>query len=130
MKTELQSLVWVTILTAVMWIPYVLDRVAVLGLRDTVGYPLEPKPQSPWARRMKAAHDNAVENLVVFAALVLVANTLGISNGGTALAASLYFWARFVHVIAYTFALPWIRTLAFVAGFVAQAVFAWQILVR
>jgi uncharacterized MAPEG superfamily protein len=130
MKTELQSLVWVTILTAVMWIPYVLDRVAVLGLRDTVGYPLEPKPQSPWARRMKAAHDNAVENLVVFAALVLVANTLGISNGVTALAASLYFWARFVHVIAYTFALPWIRTLAFVAGFVAQAVFAWQILVR
>src|SRR6188472_2628965 len=124
MKTELQSLVWVTILTAVMWIPYVLDRVAVLGLRDTVGYPLEPKPQSPWARRMKAAHDNAVENLVVFAALVLVANTLGISNGVTALAASLYFWARFVHVIAYTFALPWIRTLAFVAGFVAQAVFA------
>ena len=130
MKTELLSLVWVTILTAVMWIPYVLDRVAVLGLRDTVGYPLEPKPQSPWARRMKAAHDNAVENLVVFAALVLVANTLGISNGVTALAASLYFWARFVHVIAYTFALPWIRTLAFVAGFVAQAVFAWQILVR
>jgi uncharacterized MAPEG superfamily protein len=130
MKTELQSLVWVTILTAVMWIPYVLDRVAVLGLRDTVGYPLEPKPQSPWARRMKAAHDNAVENLVVFAALVLVANTLGISNGVTALAASLYFWARFVHVIAYTFALPWIRTLAFVAGFVAQAIFAWQILVR
>ena len=130
MKTELQSLVWVTILTAVMWIPYVLDRVAVLGLRDTVGYPLEPKPQSPWARRMKAAHDNAVENLVVFAALVLVANTLGISNGVTALAASLYFWARFVHVIAYTFALPWIRTLAFVAGFVAQAVFAWQILLR
>jgi uncharacterized MAPEG superfamily protein len=130
MKTELQSLVWVTILTAVMWIPYVLDRVAVLGLRDTVGYPLEPKPQSPWARRMKAAHDNAVENHVVFAALGLVANTLGISNGVTALAASLYFWARFVHVIAYTFALPWIRTLAFVAGFVAQAVFAWQILVR
>lgn len=130
MKTELLSLVWVTILTTVMWIPYVLDRVAVLGLRDTVGYPLEAKPQSPWARRMKAAHDNAVENLVVFATLVLVANTLGITNSATVLAASLYFWARFVHVIAYTFALPWIRTLAFVAGFVAQAVFAWQILVR
>lgn len=130
MKTELLCLVWVTILTAVMWIPYVLDRVAVRGLKDTIGYPLEPKPQSPWARRMKAAHDNAVENLVVFAALVLVANVLGISNGATAIAASLYFWARFVHFLAYTFALPWIRTLAFVAGFIAQAIFAWQILMR
>ena len=129
MKTELLSLVWVTILTAVMWIPYVLDRVAVRGLKDTVGYPFEPKPQSPWARRMKAAHDNAVENLVVFASLVLVANVLGISNGTPVIAASLYFWARFVHFLAYTFALPWIRTLAFVAGVSAQALFVWVIVV-
>lgn len=33
-----------------------------------------------WAGRMKAAHANAVENLVVFATLVLVANAVGISN--------------------------------------------------
>ena len=83
MKTELTCLVWVTILTALIWIPYVLDRIAVWGIADTVGYPESPKVQSPWARRMKAAHANAIENLIVFAILVLVANVVGISNGAT-----------------------------------------------
>jgi len=130
MKPELMYLVWVTILTALIWIPYVLDRIAVWGLSDTVGYPENPKPQSPWARRMKAAHANAVENLVIFAALVLAAQAAGVSNGTTVLACTLYFWARVVHVLAYTFALPWIRTLAFTVGFFCQLALAWQLLAR
>jgi len=130
MKPEMTYLVWVTILTALIWIPYVFDRVAVWGLTDTVGYPEVPKPQSPWARRMKSAHTNAIENLVVFATLVLVANAAGISNSATVFAASLYFWARLVHLVAHTFALPWVRTLAFAGGFAAQAIFAWQLIVR
>ena len=130
MKPELLYLVYVTVLTALIWIPYVLDRLAVRGLTDTVGYPDNPKPQSPWALRMKAAHANAVENLVVFATLVLVAQALGIGNGATATACMVYFWARLVHVAAYTFALPWVRTLAFAVGFACQAVLAGQILLR
>jgi uncharacterized MAPEG superfamily protein len=130
MKTELMYLVWVTTLTALMWIPYILDRIAVWGLMDAVGYPQNPKPQSAWAVRMLKAHHNAVENLVVFAALVLAAQQLGVSNGATATAAAVYFWARAVHFAAYTFAVPWVRTLAFAAGFFAQMAFAWQILAR
>src|SRR5664279_4192604 len=122
MKPELTYLVWVTVLTALMWLPYVLDRMAVWGIADTMGYPDTPKPQSPWARRMKSAHANAIENLVIFATLVLVANAMGISNSATVLAASLYFWARLVHLVAFTLALPWVRTLAFAGGFAAQAI--------
>jgi uncharacterized MAPEG superfamily protein len=99
----------------------------VRGLLDTVGYPDTPKPQSHWASRMKAAHFNAIENLVVFATLVLVANAAGISNAATTFAAAFYFWSRLVHLVAYTLALPWIRTLGFAGGFVAQLIFAWQI---
>jgi uncharacterized MAPEG superfamily protein len=128
MKPELFYLALVAALTAVLWIPYILDRILVWGLLDAVGYPENPKPQSPWARRLMKAHGNAVENLAVFATLVLVANALGLSNGTIATAAVLYFWARLVHVLAYTFAVPWVRTLAFVAGFVAQAMVALQIL--
>ncbi len=127
MKPELTYLVWVTILTALLWVPYILDRMAVWGLTDTVGYPETPKPQTPWAQRMKAAHANAVENLVIFATLALVANAAGISNSATIFAAALYFWARVVHAVAHTLAWPWIRTLAFVGGFVAQAIFAVQL---
>lgn len=128
MKTELLYLVWVTVLTGVLWIPYILDRIAVWGLADTVGYPENPKAQSPWARRMMKAHLNAVENLVIFATLVLAAQALNVTNNVTATACVVYFWARVVHLGAYTFALPWVRTLAFAAGFCAQAAIAWQLL--
>ena len=64
MKTELLYLVYVTVFTALLWVPYILDRIATRGLLDAVGYPESPKPQSPWALRLLKAHLNAVENLV------------------------------------------------------------------
>ena len=128
MKTELAYLIWVTALTGLLWVPYILDRVSVWGLSDAVGYPANPKPQSAWATRLMQAHYNAVENLVVFAALVLAAHAAGISNSAMATASVVYFWARVVHVGAYTFAVPWVRTLAFAVGFFAQATIAWQLL--
>ena len=130
MKTELTYLALAAALTGILWVPYILDRIAKWGLVPTVSYPENPPPQSPWAQRMMRAHGNAVENLVVFATLVLVANALGITGGVVATAAMVYFWARVVHVVAYTLAVPWVRTLAFFVGFLAQAVVAWQILVR
>lgn len=127
MTSELMSLTWVTTLTALTWIPYILNMIAVRGVADAVGYPENPKPLAPWAAKMKAAHANAVENLVVFAALVLIADVAGISNSTTVLACQIYFWARVVHLAAYTFAIPWVRTLAFVAGFGCQIAIALQL---
>ena len=130
MKTELLYLVYVTVLTGLLWVPYILDRIAKWGLIPAVGYPDNPPAQSPWARRLMKAHTNNVENLVVFAALVLAAGALGKSGGAIATAAMVYFWARVVHVLAYTFAIPWVRTLAFTVGFLCQATIAWQILMK
>ena len=121
MKTELFYLAGAALLTALLWIPYVLDRFVVWGVADTVGYPDNPKPLSPWAQRLKRAHENAVENLAVFATLVLVASALGITGASIATAAALYFWARMVHVVAYALKVPWLRTLGFLGGFAAQA---------
>ena len=130
MNTEILYLVCVTLLTALLWVPYVLDRFVVWGIGDTVGYPANPKPLAPWAERLKAAHENAVENLVVFAALVLAAHAASVSNDATLLAAKLYFWSRVVHVLAYTFKVPWVRTLGFLGGWAAQMIFAWQLLAK
>ena len=130
MKTELLYLAFVTAFTGLLWVPYILDRIAVRGLMDAVGYPENPKPQSAWAQRLMKAHANAVENLVVFAALVLLAHAMGITSAAIATAAVVYFWARVVHALSYTFGVPWVRTLAFAVGFFAQAVVAWQLLVR
>jgi uncharacterized MAPEG superfamily protein len=128
MTSELLILTWLVALTAICWVPYIINRVTVRGLIDAVGYPENAKPESAWAIRMKAAHYNAVENLVVFAALVLIANAANITNEITVVACQTYFWARVVHYLAYTFAIPWVRTLSFAVGFVAQLALVVQIL--
>ena len=128
MTSELSVLLWVTALTAVSWVPYILNMVMVRGIVDAMGYPENPKPLSPWATRAKAAHYNSVENLVIFAALVLIANAVNISNDATILACQIYFWARVVHFLAYTFGIPWVRTLAFTAGFICQMTLVIQII--
>jgi uncharacterized MAPEG superfamily protein len=119
MTSELVSLTWVAALSAIMWIPYILNTITVRGLVDAVGYPEDPKPLAPWAERMKKAHYNSVENLVLFATLVLVAHAAGISNDTTVLVCKVYFWARVVHLAAYTMGIPWVRTLAFVVGWLS-----------
>ena len=130
MKTELLYLVLVTAFTGLMWVPYILDRLVTRGLMNAVGYPDNPKPQSLWAQRLMKAHANAVENLAIFAPLVLVVQVVGITSPAVATAAIVYFWARVVHALGYTFAVPWVRTLAFAVGFCSQALVAWQLLVR
>ena len=128
MTSELMSLTWVTTLTAVLWMPYILNMIVVRGLIQAVGYQDDPKPLAGWAAKMKAGHANAIENLVIFATLVLIANAAGVSNDTTVLACELYFWARLVHVLAYTFAIPWVRTFAFTVGFGCQIAIALQII--
>ena len=128
MSTELLYLTYITLLTAVCWIPYILNTVAVRGLSDAVGYPENPEPLASWAQRLKGAHSNAVENLVVFAALVLTANALDIHSEATAVSCVVYFWARLVHMIVYALGIPWLRTVSFAVAFAAQICIAYQIL--
>ena len=130
METANTYLVYVIVLTALLWIPYIINRTMVLGLKDAMGYPANPKPMAPWAERAKKAHYNAVENLVLFAPLVLVAGAAGVSNQTTAMAALVYFLARLVHYIVYAFAIPWLRTISWTVGWVCTLVVAWQILIR
>lgn len=128
MTTELTYLTYVALLTGLMWMPYVLNVITVRGLVDAVGYPENPKPMAAWAQRLKAAHYNAVENLVVFAALILVAHAAGVSGEATQVSAATYFWARVVHAASYTLAIPWVRTVSFAVGLGAELCIAWHIL--
>src|SRR4030095_13107287 len=120
MNTALASLVRVSSFTALLWMPYVLNRMRVRGIPATVGYPIDPEPLARWAQRLRAAHAYAVENLVVFASLVLAAQALVSSTPVTAAAGPLYLWSRVAHAVTYTFRVPWLRTLAFLGGFAAQ----------
>lgn len=122
MTKEFMWLTLTVVLTGVLWIPYILDRVKVRGLMGAMANPSRnDKAQSPWAQRLYFAHTNAVDNLVIFAPLVLILDSQGHSTRSTVIACAVYFWARLAHAIVYTLGVPVLRTLAFAVGFLAQA---------
>src|SRR6202521_5219639 len=125
MTRELFWLTLTVILTGLLWVPYILNRCQVRGLSGAMANPSRnDKPHAEWATRLMFAHDNAVENLIIFAPLVRVRPELDYPTPWTVYACAVYFWARIAHLIVYTLGLPVFRTLAFTVGFVAQAVLA------
>lgn len=130
MTSELYWLTLTVLMTALFWLPYILDRLAVRGivpaLADT--RPEDGGPHSLWARRAIKAHTNAVENLAIFVPAVLVAHLLAISTPATRAAVIVYFFARLVHFIVYTTGVPVVRTVAFAVGWGAQVVILLSIL--
>jgi uncharacterized MAPEG superfamily protein len=121
-----RELLWLTltvILTGLLWVPYILNRCQVRGLGGAMANPSRSdKPHAEWATRLMFAHDNAVENLIIFAPLVLILAQLDYSTTWTVYACVVYFWARVAHVIVYSMGVPIFRTLAFTVGFGAQVV--------
>ena len=125
MTRELFWLTLTVILTGVLWVPYILNRCAIRGLSGAMANPSRnDKPQTEWANRLMFAHDNAIENLIIFAPLVLILNAADYSTSITVYACAVYFWARLAHVIVYALGIPVFRTLTFTVGFLAQAALA------
>ncbi len=122
---ELTFLTLAATSTAVMWVPYMLARIRTRGLAATLANPDPAQKADPaWAERARRAHANAIENLAVFAPLVLVAAVAGVSTPATVFAAKLYLAARLIHYVVYAAGIPVARTLAFAAGWVATLTFA------
>ncbi len=126
MTTELFWLTLSALTVALLWIPYVLNRVTLQGVLGTMQNPHKDDPQpSPWASRAKNAHGVAIENFPIFATLILIVNQLGISNQLTIAASMLYFFGMLAHYILYSLGVPYLRTIAFaVAGFGVEVVLA------
>ena len=121
MTTELYWLTLTALMTALFWMPYVLNRMVVSGLGGTLaGTAPGSEGHSAWANRAIKAHYNAIENLAIFAPIVLTAHVLGISNAVTKAAVIVYFFARLAHFVVYSAGIPAARTLTFTAGWLAQ----------
>lgn len=127
MSVELKWLLYTIILTSLMWLPYILNRIQVRGLLPALGYQ-NTTAHAPWAERAICAHTNAVENLVLFAPLILILHTLGISTQTTQMAAATFFVARVAHYFVYVMAIPVARTLTFAAGWAATLALAFAAL--
>jgi uncharacterized MAPEG superfamily protein len=88
------------------------------GLPDIVG----------WPGRARRAHLNMIENLVLFAALVLIAAVAGKANATTAMGAMIFFWGRLAYALIYMIGVPWLRTLAWLVSVIGMAMIAWVLL--
>lgn len=87
------------------------------GLGDAPGF----------AGRAKRAHLNMLENIVLFAPLVLIAVVAGKANATTAMGATIFFWARLAYAVVYLLGVPWVRTLCWLASVVGMAMIAVQL---
>lgn len=128
MTTDLMYLAFTAILTAALWIPYVIAQVASNGFLKPENYvDPAPRPLPPWGRRADRTYLNAVEVFAPFAALVLIAHVAGKANAMTAFWTACFFWLRIAHAVVYLLGIPYIRTLVFTLGFVAIAGICWEV---
>ena len=110
MKPELMWLLWAVALTFAQML------VAVSGATLQVGLPALASnreglaPCTGWPGRAQRAHHNMLENLALFAALVLIVVVSGKSNSTTVLGAQIFVWARLVYAFVYLAGIPWLRT--------------------
>jgi uncharacterized MAPEG superfamily protein len=118
MKPELVMLLWAVALT------FAQVLIATIGAMLQVGLPAlagnrEKMPEiTGWAGRAERAHRNMLENLPLFAALVLIVLLAGKANATTLLGAQLFVWARIVYVAVYIAGLPWLRTVVWFVSIV------------
>src|SRR2546427_347397 len=119
MKPELNLLVWAVVLTVGQKLVAAQAAFNKVGLMALVGNREGMPVLTGWGGRATRAHRNMLENLVLFAALVLVAVTAGKTNDMTLLGAQLFIWARLAYALIYVAGIIWLRTAA-LAGFLAR----------
>jgi uncharacterized MAPEG superfamily protein len=110
MKPELMLLIWAVALTVVQMLVAATGSFMQAGLMPLVGNRENFPALTGWAGRADRAHNNMLENLVLFAALVLVAVVSSKTNQTTLLGAQLFFWARLAYAVIYLAGIPWLRT--------------------
>jgi len=120
MSTDLKYLALTAMLTASLWIPYIVAQVMTNGFLGPQNYvDPTPRPVPLWGKRADRVYLNAVETFAPFAALVILVQLTGKADAMTAFWAQSFFWLRVAHAIVYWAAIPYIRTVVFVLGYVS-----------
>ena len=129
MSIDLKYLAFTAILTASLWIPYVVCQVMTNGpLAPTNYIDPTPRPLPLWGKRADRTYVNAVESFAPFAALVIAAHLAGKANATTAFLATSFFWLRLAHAVVYLLGIPYLRTVIYTLGYVAVIGIFWEVI--
>ena len=107
MSPVFQILVWTVALAFIQMLVAVSGCILQVGLPKLAGNREGLAPMTGWVGRAQRAHLNMLENLVLFAPLVLIADSAG---RNVELGAQIFFLARLVYAIVYIIGIPWLRT--------------------
>jgi uncharacterized MAPEG superfamily protein len=118
MTVEFQLLVWSLGLTFVQMLIAATGTVFHLGITRAAGNRERIGELPGWAGRARRAQLNMIENMVLFAPLIIIADIAGRDNGMTQLGAQMFFWARAAYAVLYVAGIPYLRTLAWVVSVV------------
>lgn len=127
MKPELMLLVWAVLLAFAQMLVAVGGATLQLGLPTLAGNREGLAPCTGWAGRAARAHHNMLENLVLFAALVLVAVAAGKTSSTTLLGAQIFVWARLAYAVIYVAGIPWLRTAVWFVSVIGLALIFFQL---
>ena len=127
MTVELSLLIWSAVLTVVLAVIGATGAMLQVGLPMLAGNRENVPEITGWAGRAVRAHRNMLENLILFAVLVLVAKAIGVSNSMTVLGAQFFVGGRVTHAVLYISGVAWLRTAAFAVSLVGLAMILLQL---
>ncbi len=129
MTIELWMLLASAVLMQVMPFIYGPAYIKALGQQRMIGNREDMPAVEGWFARAKRGHANIGENLIPFAAVVLVAHAAGVHSQWTATAAVVFFVARLAHFASYIAGVGPPRTTAYALGAFATLVIAVAVMV-
>ena len=128
------ALKWLLYSVALTWLMLLMASLArthgwtVPGMRLAFGNRDDLPEPTPLAARAERAARNMVENLVLFAALVLAAHAAARVDARVALGAEMFFWARLAYAPLYWAGVHYLRTLAWAIGVAGMGLIALALL--
>jgi uncharacterized MAPEG superfamily protein len=128
MGAEMTLLLWSVALTVVQMLVAVSAATLQVGLPRLAGNRESMPELTSLAGRAQRAHRNMLENLVLFAVLVLMAQLAGRTNALTQVGAMLFFWGRVAYAVIYLAGLPWLRTGAWAVSILGLLIIFLQLL--
>lgn len=127
MKPELMLLTWAVVLTLVQMLVAASGAAAQYGVMPLFGNREGLPPLTGWPGRAQRAHRNMLENLVLFAALVLICAAANKTNATTLLGAQLFLWARLAYAVIYVVGVPYLRTAAWLVSVIGLVLIVLQL---
>lgn len=131
MTSELGWLLCTALLAGSLWVPYIvgINVTDFPGKEEIFVRPPDLSRMPAWVHRSYRAHQNALEQLLPFATVVLIGAVAGVSTATTRWCALLFFGLRVVHAVGMVSGVARfpVRPAIYVSGWILMWLFASQI---